>query len=113
MKNVAVKTFGEHKDVNDLLEQSKKPKNLLYAYREIRQEVSFLSNLNHRHLAKLYGVRTTPFMCMLLELAKESLRGILKEYKSYSVVLEPVTLKITALQVCNSSGRGQSLKSIP
>lgn len=107
-KNVAVKIFLEdisaHLDsatISELLEMSKQPKHLLFAYREIRQEVSFLSNLEHQNLTKLCGVRTSPYMCLMLELApKKSLRAILKEYKECALALEPLTLKNTALQVC-------------
>lgn len=104
---MAVKIFLENvsdllssASISELLELSKEPKHLLYAYREIRQEVSFLSNLNHPNLTKLCGVRTSPHMCLVLELApKKSLRAILKEYKECQVALEPLTLKNTALQV--------------
>lgn len=106
-KNVAVKIFTP-RDVNmnsisisELLELSMDPRNMLYAYRDIRQEVSFLSNLDHQHLTKLYGVRTSPYMCLVLELApKKNLRAILMEYKECGVALEPLTLKNTTLQVC-------------
>lgn len=69
-------------------------------YREIRQEVVFLSALDHPHLTQLSGVRTKPYMCLLLELAPlGSLRLILKEYQQNNLVLEPLTLKTTTLQV--------------
>lgn len=104
LRNVAVKIFlsedSSDASVSELLEQSKQPKHLLRAYREIRQEVSFLSNLEHQNLTKLLGVRTNPYMCLVLELApKKSLRAILKEYKECLLTLEPLTLKNTALQV--------------
>ena len=68
--------------------------------REIRQEVAFLSALDHPHLTQLCGVRTTPHMCLLLELAPlGSLRNMLKEYQNNNLVLEPLTLKTTTLQV--------------
>ncbi len=86
--------------ISELLEKSKEPHHLLYAYREIRQEVSFLSNLAHPNLAELCGVKTSPYLCLMLELApKKSLRAILKEYKDYCVEMEPLTLKNAALQV--------------
>lgn len=111
-KTVAVKIFlsdiqqhSLNSSISELLELSKQPKHLLYAYKEIRQEVSFLSNLEHHNLTKLLGVRTSPYMCLVLELApKKSLGTVLREYKSCSIVLEPLTLKNTALQVCAYSG---------
>ena len=113
-KNVAVKVFlediSQHLDntsISELLEMSKEPQHLLYAYREIRQEVSFLSNLDHHNLTKLCGVRTSPYMCLVLELApKKSLRDSLKEYRGCGLALEPLTLKNTALQVCGVGGGG-------
>ena len=69
-------------------------------YREIRQEVAFLSALDHPHLTQLCGVRTRPNMCLLLELAPlGSLRQQLKDYHHHNLVLEPLTLKLTTLQV--------------
>ena len=69
--------------------------------REIRHEVSFLAMLDHPNLTKLCGVRTSPYMCLLLELApRGSLRGILKQYKKYGSVLEPLTLQLSIAQVC-------------
>jgi hypothetical protein len=86
--------------ISELLQFSKQSKHLLYAYREIRQEVSFLATLNNPFLTELCGVRTDPYMCLLLELApKKSLHSMLKEYKECGLALEPLTLKITALQV--------------
>ena len=90
----------EHSTIAQLLEFSKQPKHLLYAYREIRQEVAFLATLNHPNLTELCGVRTHPYMCLLLELApKKSLRAILKEYRECNIVLEPTTLKASTMQV--------------
>lgn len=69
-------------------------------HREIRQEVAFLSALDHPHLTQLCGVRTQPYICMLLELAPlGSLRVMLKEYLHNNLVLESLTLKATTLQV--------------
>ena len=105
-KNVAVKIFLQEMDnlenhsISELLLLSKRGKHLLSAYKEIRQEVSFLATLNNPFLTELCGVRTTPYMCLLLELApKKSLRSMLKEYKECGLTLEPLTLKNTALQV--------------
>ena len=90
----------EHHSIAELLLFSKEPKHLLHAYKEIRQEVSFLAALNNPFLTELCGVRTSPYMCLLLELApKKSLRSMLKEYKETGMTLEPLTLKNTALQV--------------
>ena len=105
--NIAVKFFlkellvGDNLDMStkELLELTKQPEHLRFAYKEIRQEISFLSNLDHQNLTKLCGVRTTPYMCLMLELAKKSLRGIVDEYRDASVVMEPLTLTSTALQV--------------
>lgn len=104
---MAVKIFLQEMDnleshsISELLQLSKHPKHLLHAYREIRQEVSFLATLNNPFLTELCGVRTNPYMCLLLELApKKSLRSLLKEYKECGLMLEPLTLKNTALQVC-------------
>ena len=36
----------EHSTIQELLTLSQDPKNILYAYKEIRQEVSFLASLN-------------------------------------------------------------------
>ena len=86
--------------IAELLDMSKQHRHLMYAYREIRQEVAFLSALNHPHLTELCGVRTHPYMCLLLELApKKSLRAMLKDYREYNLVLEPLTLKNTTRQV--------------
>ena len=108
IKNVAVKIFLQEMDsvdnhsIPELLQLSKHSKHLLHAYKEIRQEVSFLATLNNPFLTELCGVRTSPYMCLLLELApKKSLRSILKEYKECGLALEPLTLKNTALQVNN------------
>ena len=92
--------LGVDQDISKFLKLSKEHENLEFAYREIRQELSFLSNLKHKNLAKLCGVWTTPYICLVLELAKQSLRGVFKEYTECSVTLEPVTMRITALQVC-------------
>ena len=95
-----IKSLYDKTSTSELLNLSKEPKHLLYAYKQIRQEVSFLSNLHHRNLTKLYGVRTSPYMCLVLELApKKSLRVMLRKYKEYGVTLEPLTLKATAMQV--------------
>ena len=68
--------------------------------REIRQEVSFLALLNHDNLTRLVGVRTSPYMCLMLELAPQgSLSKALKVYKKYDLVLEPVTLQLSISQV--------------
>ena len=62
--------------------------------------MSFLAVLEHRNLTRLVGVRTSPYMCLLLELAPYgSLSRMLKVYKKYDVVLEPVTLQASILQV--------------
>lgn len=91
----------ENHSISELLALSKQDRHLLHAYKEIRQEVSFLATLNNPFLTELCGVRMTPYMCLLLELApKKSLRSILKEYKECGLTLEPLTLKNTALQVC-------------
>ena len=107
---MAVKIFLQEMDnldnhsISELLLLSKQPKHLLHAYKEIRQEVSFLATLNNPFLTELCGVRTSPYMCLLLELApKKSLRSMLKEYKECGLTLEPLTLKNTALQVCMGS----------
>lgn len=69
-------------------------------HREIRQEVSFLALLDHPNLTQLVGVRTSPYMCLLLELAPHgSLSKMLKVYKKYDVMLEPVTLQASIYQV--------------
>ena len=68
--------------------------------REIRQEVSFLAVLDHPNLTKLCGVRTSPYMCLLLELAPQgALSSSLKEYRKCGEVLEPVTLHNSIKQV--------------
>ena len=86
--------------IRDLLELSQDPKHLIYAYKQIRQEVSFLANLSHPNLTKLCGVRTSPYMCLILELApQKSLRYVLQAYNECGVILEPLMLKNTALQV--------------
>ena len=91
--------------IAELLNVSLKPRNLLHAYREIRQEVAILANLTHPNLTELYGVRTHPHMCLLLELApKKSLRAMLKVYKECKVVMEPLTLKTSAIQVIANIG---------
>ena len=86
-----------NRTTKELLSISRDPKRIAHAYREIRQEVSFLSTLENPFLAQVLCARTAPYMCFLLELApKGSLHSVLKEYK---VALEPLTLKATALQV--------------
>ena len=107
LKNVAVKTFikdikqyMEKMSTSELLEISREPQHLLFAYQQIRQEVAFLSNLKHDHVTRLYGVRSSPHLCLLLELApRRSLRVMLTRYRDCAAVLEPLTLKKTALQV--------------
>ena len=92
----------ENHSISEFLLLSKQPKHLLHAYREIRQEVSFLATLKNPFLTELCGVRTTPYMCLLLELApKKSLHSMLREYRECRLTLEPLTLKTTALQVHN------------
>ena len=56
-KQVAVKVFlqdisaiMEHSTIPELLALSQEPRHLLFAYKEIRQEVSFLSALNNPFL---------------------------------------------------------------
>ena len=89
-----------HNTIAELLDVSLSPRNLLHAYREIRQEVAILANLNHPNLTELCGVRTHPHMCLLLELApKKSLRAMIKAYKECNLVMEPLTLKSSAKQV--------------
>jgi serine/threonine protein kinase len=106
-KKVAVKVFLEdpnieNSSIDELLEKSKQAGHLLHAYREIRQEVAFLSALDHPHLTQLCGVRTRPNMCLLLELAPlGSLRQQLKDYHHHNLVLESLTLKLTTLQIAN------------
>ena len=86
--------------IAEILDDSLKPGNLHYAYQEIRQELAVLAKLNHPNLTELCGVRTHPHVCLLLELApKNSLRAILKEYKECNLVLEPLTLKTSSVQV--------------
>ncbi len=103
MEEVAVKFFfreiPENTSISELLKMSKENKQIQCAYREIRQEVSFLSNLDHPNITRLCGVRTSPYMCLMLELALKSLKAALKEYRECAVVLEPLTLTETALQV--------------
>ena len=107
-QNVAVKIFMDNMDslletksVRDILKESREPEHLLYSYHQIRQEVSFLSNLNHPNLTELCGVKTQP-MCLLLELGpKRSLQAILKEYRERGLALEPLSLKVASKQVCN------------
>lgn len=90
--------------VNELLQVSQEPENVSYAYKEIRKEVYFLSSLSNPYITGFCGVKTDPYMGILLELApKKSLRFILKEYDSHGIVLEPITLKNTALQVSYNS----------
>ena len=104
---MAVKIFMQNVDelletrsIRDVLKESREPRNLLYAYHQIRQEVSFLSNLNHPNLTELCGVKTQP-MCLLLELApKRSLKAILKEYRERRISMEPLSLKLASEQVC-------------
>ena len=87
-------------NTNELLQLSQEPENISYAYKEIRKEVYFLSSLSNPYITGFCGVKTHPYMGILLELApKKSLRSILKEYDACGIVLEPVTLKNTALQV--------------
>ena len=76
------------------------PDQLLNAYQEIRQEVSFISNLSHPNLTKLCGVRINPYLCLVLEMApNKSLEHVLKDYHDLEEVLEPKTIKEAALQV--------------
>ena len=106
-ENVAVKLFLkcsmtqlQHLSLGQILKGLNEPTQLLNAYQEIRQEVSFISNLSHPNLTRLCGVRTNPYLCLILEMAPgKSLDIILKEYYDCGEVLEPVTLKESALQV--------------
>lgn len=89
-------------NINELLQLSQDPENISYAYKEIRKEVYFLSSLSNPYITGFCGVKSNPYMGILLEPApKKSLRFILKEYNGHSAVLEPITLKNTALQVSN------------
>ena len=102
MKVFLQKTEGPvgQSTIAELLNVSLNPRNLLHAYQEIRQEIAILANLNHPNLTELCGVRTHPHMCLLLELApKTSLRAMLKQYKECNLVLEPLTLKTSAVQI--------------
>lgn len=93
----------DSRGVQELVKLSNDPLQLCHSYKEIRQEVSFLSSLNHANIAKLCGVKMQPTMCLLLELApKKALRSLLKEYQSYSLALEPLTIQQCALQVRRS-----------
>lgn len=86
--------------INELLQLSQEPENISYAYKEIRKEVYFLFSLSNPYITGFCGVKIDPYMGILLEPApKKSLRFILKEYSGHSIVLEPITLKNTALQV--------------
>ena len=106
-KKVAVKMFlhGMQEkslgaDLDDLLKKSREPEHLAYAYREIRKELHVLSSLESPFVTELIGVKTSPYTCIMLELApKGSLNSILKEYAGCSSILEPITLKCLALQV--------------
>ena len=87
-------------DLDELLRLSEQPEHLAFAYREIRKEVQFLSSLENPFVTELLGVRTSPYTCIMLELApKGSLNSMLKGYESHGVVLQPLTLKNLALQV--------------
>ena len=87
-------------DLDDLLRISRNPEHLVYAYREIRKEVHVLSSLESPFVAELLGVKTSPYTCILLELApKGSLHSMLKEYGYQGAVLQPITLKCLAVQV--------------
>ena len=108
--NVAVKCFLKDAtsylqvfSFSEILERLNTPTQLLHAYQEVRQEVSFLSILSHPNLTKLYGVKTSPYPCVILEMAPgKSLDHMLKDYYGCGEVLEPVTLKEASLQVCQS-----------
>ena len=89
----------DRKSTDELLESSRNPKNLVHAYKEIRQEVSFLSTLENPFLVAVFGVRTSPYMCFLLELAP--MGSLFSVLRSYKIPLEPLTLKNTSLQVGN------------
>lgn len=87
-------------DLDELLRISNNPEHLAYAYREIRKEVHILSTLSSPYVTELLGVKSSPYTCILLELApKGSLNSILKEYADGGYVLQPITLKCLALQV--------------
>lgn len=86
--------------ISELLQHSQESENINHAYKEIRKEVYFLSSLSNPYITEFCGVKTHPYMGILLELApKKSLRSMLKEYEDCGVVLEPITLKSAALQV--------------
>jgi len=83
-----------------LIKEMNSPTQLLYSYQEIRQEVSFISNLNHSNLTKLCGVRISPYLCLIMEMApNKSLEHVLKDYYNREEVVEPMTIKEAALQV--------------
>jgi serine/threonine protein kinase/ankyrin repeat protein/GTPase SAR1 family protein len=104
---VAVKIFLTNVDIekyssSELVGLAKHDNQIEHAYKEIRQEVSFLLTLKHEHITRLVGVRTKPVFCMLLELApKKSLRSLLKDYQQLKCVLEPLTLKQCAKQIAD------------
>ena len=92
--------FSTKISVKEKLGLSKEPENFFYAYKEIRQEMSFLSSLNHPNIIKFYGVKTSPYMCLVTEIPPlMNLRQCLDEHKKYGVVLEPITMIEAALQV--------------
>ena len=112
-EQVAIKVLlpeADHKVQNSTLEEvllSTSSDNLvIQSYHGVRQEVSYLSKLQHDNLTKFYGVRTTPIMqgatsitCLMFELAKQNIRDVLKQYRNVKRTLEPVTLKNTICQV--------------
>lgn len=94
-----IQDHSHGQDLDDLLRISKNPEHLVNAYKEVRKEVHVLSSLESPYFAELLGVKTSPYTCILLELApKGSLNSILREYGHEDAALHPITLKCTALQ---------------
>ena len=92
--------------LKELLLSTNSDKLIPHSYHRVRQEVSYLSKLQHDNLTKFYGVRTTPIIegatsiiCLMFELRKQNVRDVLKQYRNTKRMLEPVTQKITICQV--------------
>ena len=72
---------------------------LTLSFRNVRQELAILANINHVNIIRFYGVSTSPF-AMLLELAPMgALDDRYKEYRRLGKRINPFILQKTLAQV--------------
>ena len=74
-------------------------RSIVFHYRTVRQELSILVPVSHKHILALIGVGFSP-LCLLVELApKGSLKNMLSNYRKAGQKLDPYALQQCVLQV--------------